>query len=67
MSSLDLDGACDRFLEQLLVERQLSGNTVEAYGRDLCRMRGFLIARGRSRAGAVTAVDLTDYLLDLAE
>ncbi|HTE54098.1 MAG TPA: site-specific tyrosine recombinase XerD [Kofleriaceae bacterium] len=67
MASLDLDAACDRFLEQLLVERQLSGNTVEAYGRDLCRMRSFLIARGRTDAGDVTTADLTDYLLDLAE
>jgi integrase/recombinase XerD len=67
VADLDLDSACDRFLEQLLVERQLSGNTVDAYGRDLCRLRGFLIARGRGRAGRVTAADLTDYLLDLAE
>ncbi len=66
VASIDLDSACDRFLEQLLVERQLAGNTVEAYGRDLCRMRGFLVARGRSGAGEVTASDLTDYLLDLA-
>jgi integrase/recombinase XerD len=65
--AIDLDSACDRFLEQLLVERQLSGNTVEAYGRDLCRLRGFLDARGRAGAGQVTAGDLTDYLLDLAE
>jgi integrase/recombinase XerD len=63
---LDLDTACDRFLEQLLVERQLSNNTVEAYGRDLCRMRVFMVARGRS-AGDVSTADLTDYLLELAE
>jgi integrase/recombinase XerD len=67
VAGLDLDTACDRFLEQLLVERQLATNTVEAYGRDLCRMRGFLIARGRSEAGRVTPADLTDYLLDLAD
>lgn len=67
MSRLDLDAASDRFLEQLLVERQLSGHTVEAYGRDLCRMRAFLIERGRTDPGRVTSADLTDYLLDLAE
>jgi len=67
VSALDLDGACDRFLEQLLVERQLSMNTALAYGRDLCRLRGFLVARGRGRPGQVTPADLTDYLLDLAE
>jgi integrase/recombinase XerD len=67
VADLDLDAACDRFLEQILVERQLATNTVEAYGRDLCRMRGFLIARGRDQAGQVTPADLTDYLLDLAD
>jgi len=64
--NLDLDRACDLYLERLLVERQLAGNTVEAYGRDLTRLRRFLDARGRAAAGEVTPVDLADYLLDLA-
>jgi len=64
--SIDLDRACDLFLERLLVERQLSGNTVEAYGRDLTRLRRFLVARGRDAAGQVTPVDLADHLLELA-
>jgi integrase/recombinase XerD len=67
VSRLDLDAACDRFLEQLLVERRLSTHTVEAYGRDLCRLRAFLIERGRSHPGQVTTPDLTDHLLGLAE
>jgi integrase/recombinase XerD len=65
--AIDLDRACDLFLERLLVERQLSGNTVEAYGRDLTRLRRFLVARGRGAAGQVTPVDLADHLLELAQ
>ncbi len=66
MGPLDLDRGCDLYLEALRVERQLSARTVDAYGRDLCRLRSFLCARGRSDPGGVTPVDLTDYLLDLA-
>ena len=65
--AIDLDRACDLFLERLLVERQLSGNTVEAYGRDLTRLRRFLVARGRDHAGQVTPIDLADHLLELAQ
>lgn len=63
----DLDSACDAFLERLKVERQLAVNTVEAYGRDLVRLRRFLIDRGRERPDKVSPADLTDYLLELAE
>lgn len=63
---LDLDRASDLYLEQLLVERQLSRNTVEAYGRDLARLRRFLIDRGLERPAAVTPTHLTDYLIELA-
>jgi len=65
--AVDLDEACDRFLERQLVERQLARATVEAYGRDLVRLRRFLLARGRTSAADVTAADLTDHLLDLAQ
>ncbi len=65
-ADLDLDRACDLFLERLLVERQLSGNTVEAYGRDLTRLRRFLVARGRAAPAEVTPADLADHLLELA-
>jgi integrase/recombinase XerD len=64
---IDLDDACDRFVERQLVERQLARATIEAYGRDLARLGRFLVARGRRDAGQVTQVDLTDYLLDLAQ
>jgi integrase/recombinase XerD len=67
VTALDLDSACDLYLERLLVERQLAVNTVEAYGRDLTRLRRFLIDRGRAAPGEVTPADLVDYLLDLAD
>lgn len=67
MSPLDLDRACDLFLERLLVERQLAANTVESYGRDLTRLRRFLVARGRQAPADVTPPDLADYLLELAD
>jgi len=65
--SVDLDRACDLFLERLLVERQLSKNTALAYGRDLTRLRRFLIARGKGAADQVTPADLADHLLELAK
>lgn len=63
---MDLDRACDLFLDHLRVERNLARNTLEAYGRDLTRLRAFLIERGRDTPAAVTPVDLADYLLALA-
>ncbi len=63
---MDLDRASDRFLEHLKVERDLAVNTLEAYGRDLTRLRRFLLARGRDEVDAVSTADLTDYLLHLA-
>ena len=64
---MDLDRACDLYLEQLKVERHLSPNTVEAYGRDLVALRRFLDGAGRRTPAQVTPADLTDFLLDLAQ
>lgn len=66
-SGLDLDTACDLFLDHLKVERNLSPNTLDGYGRDLLELRRFLAARGTEQIDAVTRADLTDYLLELAE
>lgn len=63
---LDLDRACDLFLDHLKVERNLAANTIESYSRDLARLRRFLDQRGRARPDQVTALDLTDHLLLLA-
>lgn len=63
---LSFDAACDLFLGHLKVERNLSPNTIEAYGRDLVRLGRFLDGRGVRLAAEVTVVCLTDYLLALA-
>jgi integrase/recombinase XerD len=65
--SLDLDRACDLYLDHLKVERNLTPNTIESYSRDLTRLRRFLAERGRHAVDDVTAADLTDYLLDMLE
>jgi integrase/recombinase XerD len=61
-----LDQAIDDFLTHLKVERGLSVNTVDAYGRDLCRWVRFLAARGRARADEAQGVDVVDHLIELA-
>jgi len=63
---VDLDRACDLFIDHLKVERNLAPNTLEAYSRDLVRLRGFLHRRGIELAADVTPVELADYLLELA-
>jgi len=65
--AIDLDRAVDLFLDHVKVERGLSINTLDGYGRDLARLVRFLAARGTTRADAVTPVDLTCHLLELAE
>jgi integrase/recombinase XerD len=64
---LELDRAVDLFLDHLKVERGLSLNTLDGYGRDLARLGSFLAARGRRDVDDVTGADLTDYLIELAE
>ena len=64
---LRLDEAVDMFLDHLKVERGLSRNTLDAYGRDLARFTAFLIERGREDADDVTAADVTEFLINLAE
>lgn len=65
--SLGLDAACDLFLAHLKVERNLSPNTLDGYGRDLLKLRVFLADKNIARIDAVSRADLTDYLLALAE
>ncbi|MZP28425.1 site-specific tyrosine recombinase XerD [Heliobacterium undosum] len=52
----------DAFLAHLAVERGLSGNTIEAYRRDLADLAAFLAGRGISDPADVTRPDLQDYL-----
>ncbi len=65
--SIQLDRATDLFLDHLKVERGLSAATLDGYGRDLSVFLGFLGPRGRVVADDVTALDVTDHLVALAE
>jgi integrase/recombinase XerD len=64
---LSVDEAVDLFLDHLKVERHLSPNTLDGYGRDLAKLGQFLTARGRADVDDVTAGDITDHLIELAE
>jgi integrase/recombinase XerD len=64
---LSLDEAVDLFLDHVKVERGLARLTLEAYGRDLARFVRFLADRGRADIDDVTALDVTDFLIALAE
>ncbi len=64
---LSLDEAVDLFLDHLKVERGLARLTLEAYGRDLARFVAFLTERGRAEVDDVTPLDVTDFLLALAQ
>jgi integrase/recombinase XerD len=64
---LSYDAACDLFLGHCKVERNLSPNTIEGYGRDLARLGRFLDGRRVTTAARVTPVHFTDYLLALAD
>ena len=62
---LRLDEAMDLFLDHLKVERGLAAHTLDAYGRDLARLLQFLSER--ADADDVTASDITNHLISLAE
>jgi integrase/recombinase XerD len=64
---LALDEAIDLFLDHLKVERGLSANTLDGYGRDLARMGEFISRRGRADVDDITPTDVTDHLIALAE
>src|SRR5438552_8204746 len=54
-------GIAREYLDHLRVERALSPNTLEAYGRDLGRLTAFADARKRALLGLRQA-DLTDFI-----
>ena len=58
---VSVDGAVQRYLQYLVVERGLAANTVESYERDLRRYAGFLGARGRSALAEVTGLDVAEF------
>ncbi|MGH3294926.1 MAG: site-specific integrase, partial [Trebonia sp.] len=49
------------YLQYLVVERGLAGNTVESYERDLRRYAGFLGEQGRSGLADVTELDVAEF------
>jgi integrase/recombinase XerD len=64
---LRIDEAVDVFLDHLKVERGLSLHTLDGYGRDLAKLSQFLTERGREDVDDITATDITDHLIALAE
>ncbi len=52
----------DAFLNYLTVEKGLSANTLDAYGRDLARYVGFLLEKGASQPDQVTATLVLAFL-----
>jgi len=57
----------ERFQDYLAFERGLSPRTLDAYGRDTERLRGFLEARGRAAPGEATGRDLREFTYHLRE
>ncbi|AJE03068.1 site-specific tyrosine recombinase XerD [Geobacter pickeringii] len=57
----------DLFLSYLLVEKGLSRNTLDSYGRDMAKYLDFLEARGCREPSAVTAAMVVDFLVTLKE
>lgn len=65
---MDLDGAIDRYLQFLKIERNLSANTVEAYGTDLRQLAEFLIEqRDTKRIDSVGRNDLSRFMVHLLD
>jgi integrase/recombinase XerD len=55
----------DQFLNYLVVEKGLSANTLEAYGRDLARYVGFVTDLGISRPEDISAASILEFLASL--
>ena len=56
----------DLHLDHLKVERGLSRNTLDSYGRDLAKLVAFLAARDRRDVDDISREDVTDFLIELA-
>jgi integrase/recombinase XerD len=59
---MSLHHCLDQFLNYLVVEKGLSANTLEAYGRDLARYVGFVADQGLSRPEEVSAPVVLGFL-----
>jgi integrase/recombinase XerD len=67
LTSPAFDSALDLYLSHLRVERQLSGHTLDAYGRDLAAFLGWLEKDGARDFAQVSRDRLTAYFLGLAD
>lgn len=63
---MDLEQACDRYLDHLRVERNLSPHTLESYGRDLGSLRRYLLTVDVRHVEAVTESHLGHWMQSLA-
>lgn len=57
----------DSFLSYLAVEKGLSENTLESYGRDVGKFLEFLNSKGISKVSSVKYQDISDYLANSKE
>ncbi|HKA91454.1 MAG TPA: site-specific tyrosine recombinase XerD [Haliangiales bacterium] len=64
MKPMDIDDGCDRFLDHLKVERNLSPHTLDSYARDLRQLATFFDARGVRDLRRVDGSHLTAFLLE---
>ena len=55
------------FISSLLLEKGMSGNTCEAYGRDLRIFDAYLVRRRVADVAAVTREDIVAFLADERE
>jgi integrase/recombinase XerD len=62
-----MENAVDGFLAWCRVEKGLSENTLEAYDRDLRRMREFLLSQGQLRPDQVSRAALSDWMGSLTD
>ena len=63
---MDLDQAVDLFLQYIKIERNLSPNTVESYGRDLAKFRTFCASREIQALDQVRSQTVLEFLIDLS-
>ena len=63
---MDLDQAIDLFLQYVKIERNLSPNTVESYGRDLGKFRAFCAGRGVDALDQVQSQTVLEFLIHLS-
>ncbi len=64
---MNIDTALDLFLNYLIVERGLSRNTLDAYGRDLARYADFITRSKLAGPAAVSSSDVLRFLTGLKQ